>query len=208
MNQAKEAEPGLTGGGGSEEAASDPALEAPSTDSAPPGRIEPDLSGSSDYAQYDSEVLEQLVRSGDATAMQVLGLRLLKNGDSDRDRRSAENLLEGAVVHGARHYPFKALAAMASSELRRAAKGEMELTADEKRRARIETFAYYELAAMRGNRALKESMRRAFADQYGIEPTADEWEAIKSEARTRYKELEDYRQQLGLGPFGDPVAVE
>lgn len=158
---------------------------------------------SSDYAQYDTNSLNQLVVAGDTMAMQVSALRLAREGNF----ADAVELMKGAAIHGARRDPFLFLARKASSELRRAAQGDAELSEQRRRAALIETLAYCKLAAMRGETQLADLMRRTLAERYGIEPSAEERDAIESRARAMYAEMQGRRQQLGLGPFDGAMTV-
>lgn len=155
----------------------------------------------SDYASYDDSTLAKMIQNGDAVAMQVQAVRYLTENRSPENVERANKLLEKAIVHGAKYYPFRFLAEQQSFDLLAALTGSRDMSDKEKRTALVDTFTYYQLAEMRGTSDLKDSMLQLYSEHFQISPTDAEWDQIQSKAGKLYDEYEQRRMDAGLGAF-------
>lgn len=151
----------------------------------------------SDYADYDDHTLANLISTGDTIAMQIMATRLLGKGGDD-NLAQAKDLLEQSIIRGDSYYPIQLLAEQKSIAVLAATIQGLPMEESSKRASLVDTFAYYELGALRGDDTLKRSMTQVYAEQYKLSPTAEEWEAIRKKSVALQQQLELKGRSLGL----------
>ncbi len=151
----------------------------------------------SDYAGYDDNTLLNLISMEDTIAMQIMATRLYARGGSD-NLTQAEDLLERSIIKGDSYYPLALLAEQKAILILGAIKQGLVLDEPSKRASLTDAFAYYELAAARGDDTLKRSMTQLYAEQYELSPTPEEWQEIHQKSITLQQHLDSKQKSLGL----------
>ncbi len=166
-----------------------------------------------DYATYDDNMLEQLIKNGDVRAMKVLALRyleLLKNEQNPENvliyNEKHNELVQKTILYGDRQL----LTSMPglNREVRKLLSPN--LTDEEKLDTVTTILAHYEFMAMRGSLADKYDQQRMFFNAYqhlGLPTSLSEADKnqVRMKAHKIYDELEQKRIELGLGAFDNSI---
>lgn len=158
----------------------------------------------SDYDGYDSETLKKMSDGGDLKAMYFLAKRLrLERG---KGFSAAEPYMWKSAIYGS----TAALVQIGQHHSNRYWPKE---TPEEGRKHAVEAFAYYQAAAMRGDRT--GVVENAYYTMRVLElekfyPTPEEEILIQEKATEIYNKLSAERNQIGLGDFDNtaPEVVE
>jgi hypothetical protein len=151
------------------------------------------VEGNQNYDSYNLETLEKLANDGDGLAVQALArVNMLKGFDN------GINIYQKAAVKGS----TEALALIAASI--QGVRFNNASSPEEKKAALIESLAWDNVAALRGDRqSIISEMTLLKSKGITIE-TADQ-AVIKVRAQEIYNELQQERNALGLGDFDNSV---
>jgi|GEM_PF-3498607 len=153
-----------------------------------------------DYSGYNQSTLETLADGGDIQAMHALS-RMYLDSEHIIDERygfdGANKQLSNAAVHGSTQ-AFTELAIFKEAQFY---SGEKDLAA--KRAAGLEIMSLYRAQELRGDRWA--SLSQGFEFNKKLAPTAEESRAIDARAKEIIDDLQNRRQELGLGNFDNSI---
>lgn len=152
------------------------------------------------YEGYSIETLESLADEGDIRAMHNLADRYARlyidKGEGDAGLALKNKTLERAAVYGSTKALMQLGVAASSGSL------------DSKKEGRellLEPLAYFEVAAIRGDRLAKSKLSHVVTEQEQIELTSEDIGYIEARAEEIYQDLQKKRTELGLGEFDNDV---
>jgi len=155
------------------------------------------LSGKDEeYKSYSLETLKTLADGGDIHAMTALAAKI-------HDRAQSTKLIKRAAVYGSTE--ALQLLALRSDTNYDLAEYEGKLSVEDKRKLLLESMAYNEVAALRGDKVTWYYGESSFKNSRKIDFTETEWQQIKERAQVIYNELQQQRTELGLGEFDNSV---
>jgi len=155
------------------------------------------LSGKDEeYKSYSLEALKTLANGGDINAMLVLAGKIAVTNETE-----SKLLIKRAAAFGS----TRALQLLAIDIEYSASLAKQPLPAEEKRKLQLESMAYYEVAALRGDKVTWHYGESSFKNAGKIDFTETEWQQIKASAKIIYNELQQQRTELGLGEFDNSV---
>ncbi len=154
--------------------------------------------GGQNYDGYDIETLEKLAEGGDGLAVQALAEVNMRKGFD-----KGLNVYKKAAVRGS----TEALALIAASI--QGVKYNNAADPEAKKAALIESLAWFNVAALRGDRqSLLNEMTLLQYKGVSIEDFAQAQAQAQTQAQEIYNELQKERTALGLGDFDNSVPPE
>jgi hypothetical protein len=150
----------------------------------------------SEYVSYDDATLHKLVDSGDMKAMLALAERYSDTSNPAASLKMAAMLYHKAAVYGS---------TAALQTLTTIAKVEVNSTLPKAQQhvAKLEVIALSKAAAIRGDMGPLNSIFSRYEDQ--IQFTASDFEFIDKRGQEIYNELQQQRNELGLGLFDNSI---
>jgi hypothetical protein len=156
----------------------------------------PNFTDIDEYASYDKATVEQLAQNGDIRAMQRLGDLLL---GVDAGFAKSKSAFTDAAVHGSTA-AMEAIGTVLESFVYSNAK-----TVLEKREAVLDVLAWYNAAALRGDRLPISESAGSFIRINKIGLSDQDRVEIQARSQKIYDDLLQKRRALGLGEFDNTV---
>lgn len=152
------------------------------------------------YESYDTAALESLANGGDIRAMVILADRYaqeyIDNGESEKGFELAQQLFLKAASYGSTDALLR-LGITAETSIYK--------TSLEGRDRALEPLAYYEVAAMRGDRIGKLLPAEHYRMEKQLVLTEKDLAYLETRAEEIYQDLQRRRHELGLGEFDNNV---
>ncbi|MEN0039381.1 MAG: hypothetical protein AAGC78_20065 [Cellvibrio sp.] len=152
------------------------------------------------YEAYDVATLESLSNNGDIRAMHHLAERYARTyidkGDSDKGFELRNQLYVKAAIYGSTDALLRLGFAAYTGMLKSSLQG---------RELALESLAYYEVAAIRGDRFGKVLMSDLPVKENELVLTDADHAYIETRAEEIYQDLQRKRHDLGLGEFDNEI---
>lgn len=152
------------------------------------------------YESYDTGTLETLANNGDVRAMLQLARRyaeeFIAKGDADKGLELRNELYFKAAVYGSTGALLQLGLAANTGSLKSSKKG---------RELALEPLAYYEVAAMRGDRLAKSRLSDLSIKENDLILNDADYAYIETRAEEIYQDLQRQRHDLGLGEFDNEI---
>lgn len=152
------------------------------------------------YESYDTGTLENLANSGDVRAMLQLARRyaeeFIAKGDADKGFELRNELYFKAAVYGSTGALLQLGLAANTGSLKSSKKG---------RELALEPLAYYEVAAMRGDRLAKLRLSDLSIQGNDLILNDADYTYIETRAEEIYQDFQRQRHDLGLGEFDNEI---